>query len=45
MKKNIYIGFGLLILVSLGYLALKNKRKKEEQKQQIIDAEGEADFL
>ena len=42
MKKNIYIGVGLLAVGALGYLALKNKRKKEEQ--QLIEAESEADF-
>jgi uncharacterized membrane protein YebE (DUF533 family) len=30
MKKNIYIGVGLLAVGALGYLALKNKKKKKK---------------
>lgn len=44
MKKKIFIGVGLLAVGALGYLALKNKRKKEEVEQNLIEAEGEADF-
>jgi hypothetical protein len=44
MKKKIFIGVGLLAVGTLGYLALKNKKKKEELQEQVIEEQAEADF-
>jgi hypothetical protein len=44
MKKKIFIGVGLLAVGALGYLALKNKRKKDGLQEQVIEEQAEADF-
>ena len=43
-NKKIIIGLSFLVLGVLGYLTLKNKKKKEENKKQVINGESEVDF-